>query len=170
MSLGWVYVGSANLSESAWGRIVKDRATGQPKMSCRNWESGVVVRVGNRKNSSTVSTDLNECTSASTKVKAAAETETETETESQAQARSSVQAGKTSRQPGKGRDTSQQVDVQKQKQPEQKEQQQQQHKDHLENTDVDMEMVLEGTVPIPMQQPGRRYREGEEPWFYSMQE
>ncbi|KAF5026408.1 hypothetical protein F66182_1536 [Fusarium sp. NRRL 66182] len=36
--LGWVYVGSANLSESAWGRIVKDRATGQPKMCCRNWE------------------------------------------------------------------------------------------------------------------------------------
>ncbi|XEV00129.1 hypothetical protein FSHL1_005415 [Fusarium sambucinum] len=172
MSLGWVYVGSANLSESAWGRIVKDRATGQPKMSCRNWESGVVVRVGNRKNSSTVSTDLNECASASTKVKAAAETETETETEAQAQARSSVQAGKTSRQPGKGRDTSQQVDVQKQKQPGQKEQQQQQqhHRDHLENTDVDMEMALEGTVPIPMQQPGRRYREGEEPWFYSMQE
>jgi hypothetical protein len=132
-------------------------------MSCRNWESGVVVRVGNRKNSSTVSANFSEGASASTKVKAAAETETQT----QVQARSSVQTGKTLRQPDKGRDTSQQVDVQKQKQ---QQQQQQQHKDHLENTDVDMEMVLEGTVPIPMQQPGRRYRAGEEPWFYSMQE
>ncbi|GKU02860.1 tyrosyl-dna phosphodiesterase 1 [Fusarium langsethiae] len=161
MSLGWVYVGSANLSESAWGRIVKDRATGQPKMSCRNWESGVVVRVGNRKNSSTGSANLSEGASANTKVKAAAETETQ----AQAQARSSVQTGKTLRQPDKGRDTSQQDHTQKQQQ-----QQKRQDRDHLENTDVDMEMVLEGTVPIPIQQPGRRYREGEEPWFYSMQE
>ncbi|KAJ5092360.1 hypothetical protein NUU61_007230 [Penicillium alfredii] len=44
---GWAYVGSANLSESAWGRLVKDRATGQPKMNCRNWECGVIVPVTN---------------------------------------------------------------------------------------------------------------------------
>ncbi|RGP61502.1 tyrosyl-dna phosphodiesterase 1 [Fusarium longipes] len=151
MSLGWVYVGSANLSESAWGRIVKDRATGQPKMSCRNWESGVVVRVGNRKSSNTVSASFSEGASASTKVKAAAET----------QARLSVQTGKTLRQPDKGCNTSQQDNVQQDKQ--------QQQRDDLENTDADMEMVFEGTVPIPMQQPGRRYGAGEEPWFYSMQ-
>ncbi|KAH8170772.1 tyrosyl-DNA phosphodiesterase domain-containing protein [Sarocladium implicatum] len=40
---GFAYVGSANLSESAWGRLVKDRATGQPKINCRNWECGVVL-------------------------------------------------------------------------------------------------------------------------------
>ncbi|KAJ5826138.1 tyrosyl-DNA phosphodiesterase domain protein [Penicillium riverlandense] len=44
-SYGWVYIGSANLSESAWGRLVKDRATGQPKLNCRNWECGVVVPI-----------------------------------------------------------------------------------------------------------------------------
>ena len=27
------------------GRLVKDRGTGMPKMSCRNWECGVVVQV-----------------------------------------------------------------------------------------------------------------------------
>ncbi|KAM3508241.1 hypothetical protein MY10362_001301 [Beauveria mimosiformis] len=42
---GWAYIGSANLSESAWGRVVKDRGTGSAKMSCRNWECGVVVPV-----------------------------------------------------------------------------------------------------------------------------
>ncbi|OAA71906.1 Tyrosyl-DNA phosphodiesterase [Akanthomyces lecanii RCEF 1005] len=42
---GWAYIGSANLSESAWGRVVKDRGTGNAKMSCRNWECGVVVPV-----------------------------------------------------------------------------------------------------------------------------
>lgn len=42
---GWAYVGSANLSESAWGRVVKDRETGDAKMSCRNWECGVIVPV-----------------------------------------------------------------------------------------------------------------------------
>ncbi|RDA87282.1 hypothetical protein CP532_1318 [Ophiocordyceps camponoti-leonardi (nom. inval.)] len=41
----WAYVGSANLSESAWGRLVKDRQSGKAKMSCRNWECGVVVPV-----------------------------------------------------------------------------------------------------------------------------
>ncbi|KAJ9150887.1 Ubiquitin interaction domain-containing protein [Pleurostoma richardsiae] len=43
--VGWAYLGSANLSESAWGRLVKDRATGQPKLNCRNWECGVLVPV-----------------------------------------------------------------------------------------------------------------------------
>ncbi|KAL2257244.1 hypothetical protein VTK26DRAFT_448 [Humicola hyalothermophila] len=44
-TIRFAYVGSANLSESAWGRLVKDRATGRPKLVCRNWECGVLVRV-----------------------------------------------------------------------------------------------------------------------------
>ncbi|EFY91945.1 tyrosyl-DNA phosphodiesterase domain-containing protein [Metarhizium acridum CQMa 102] len=43
--VAWAYVGSANLSESAWGRLVTDRASGQKKMMCRNWECGVVLPV-----------------------------------------------------------------------------------------------------------------------------
>ncbi|KAL4927449.1 uncharacterized protein BDV17DRAFT_282549 [Aspergillus undulatus] len=43
--LGWAYVGSANCSESAWGRLVTDRTTKQPKLNCRNWECGVIVPV-----------------------------------------------------------------------------------------------------------------------------
>lgn len=39
----WTYVGSANLSESAWGRLVKDRATKEMKITCRNWECGVLI-------------------------------------------------------------------------------------------------------------------------------
>ena len=61
----WTYIGSANLSESAWyvhprcisssgehqhlklfldrGRLVTDQASKQPKMTCRNWECGVIV-------------------------------------------------------------------------------------------------------------------------------
>ncbi|KAI1338069.1 tyrosyl-DNA phosphodiesterase-domain-containing protein [Xylariaceae sp. FL0016] len=42
---GFGYVGSANLSESAWGRLVKNKATGQPKLNCRNWECGVLIPV-----------------------------------------------------------------------------------------------------------------------------
>ncbi|KAF8851122.1 phospholipase D/nuclease [Acephala macrosclerotiorum] len=37
------YVGSANLSESAWGKLVKDRTSKQPKLNCRNWECGVLL-------------------------------------------------------------------------------------------------------------------------------
>ncbi|KAF4458202.1 Tyrosyl-DNA phosphodiesterase 1 [Fusarium austroafricanum] len=177
MSLGWVYIGSANLSESAWGRIVKDRATGQPKMSCRNWESGVVVRISNTKNSSTVSANFSNGTSASagasssTKFKAV-----------EAQARSSVQAGKISGEPDKGGDTSQRNHSPKQKQ---KQKLKQREEEDVTGTDADTEssdaavadadadadtsIGFEGTVPIPMRRPGRRYRVGEEPWFYSAQ-
>ncbi|KAJ5660842.1 uncharacterized protein N7484_000214 [Penicillium longicatenatum] len=42
---GWAYVGSANMSESAWGRLVKDRQTNKAKLNCRNWECGVLVPV-----------------------------------------------------------------------------------------------------------------------------
>ncbi|KAI9826233.1 MAG: hypothetical protein M1819_007400 [Sarea resinae] len=42
---GWAYIGSANLSESAWGRLVKDRATKSPKLNCRNWECGVIIPI-----------------------------------------------------------------------------------------------------------------------------
>ncbi|PSR83300.1 tyrosyl-DNA phosphodiesterase-domain-containing protein [Coniella lustricola] len=45
--LGWAYVGSHNLSESAWGRLVKNRTTGQPKLTARNWECGVLVLSSN---------------------------------------------------------------------------------------------------------------------------
>ncbi|KAI5791445.1 tyrosyl-DNA phosphodiesterase I, partial [Pyronema domesticum] len=41
----WAYLGSANLSESAWGKLVMDRATKQPKLNCRNWECGVILPV-----------------------------------------------------------------------------------------------------------------------------
>ncbi|KAJ8064361.1 hypothetical protein OCU04_006705 [Sclerotinia nivalis] len=43
--IAWAYVGSANLSESAWGRMVKDRVTKEPKLNCRNWECGVLFSV-----------------------------------------------------------------------------------------------------------------------------
>lgn len=43
---GWAYIGSANCSASAWGeKIVKDRARKTDKMTCRNWEAGVVVNL-----------------------------------------------------------------------------------------------------------------------------
>ncbi|KAF5716428.1 Tyrosyl-DNA phosphodiesterase 1 [Fusarium mundagurra] len=166
MSLGWVYIGSANLSESAWGRIVKDRATGQPKMSCRNWESGVVVRISNPKNSSTVSASFSTSTNAagassSTKVKAA-----------EGQARSSVRAGKISAEPDKGCDTSQRNHHHSQIQKQNKKQKQEEgltDTDAHTGSDMMSGAVFEGTVPIPMRRPGRRYREGEEPWFYSVQ-
>ncbi|KAK5997401.1 Tyrosyl-DNA phosphodiesterase 1-like protein [Cladobotryum mycophilum] len=57
-SPGWAYVGSANLSESAWGRLSKDKATGKAKLSCRNWECGVVVPLPKEDGKSRPSTDI----------------------------------------------------------------------------------------------------------------
>ena len=43
--VAWVYVGSANMSESAWGKIVYDKRAKQYKINCRNWECGVLLPV-----------------------------------------------------------------------------------------------------------------------------
>jgi len=43
--IAWAYVGSANLSESAWGRLVRDKNTREPRLTCRNWECGVILPV-----------------------------------------------------------------------------------------------------------------------------
>jgi hypothetical protein len=43
--VAWVYCGSANLSESAWGRLVQDRSRKVPKLTCNNWECGVILSV-----------------------------------------------------------------------------------------------------------------------------
>ncbi|MCJ1312781.1 hypothetical protein MMC25_006457 [Agyrium rufum] len=44
--LRWTYVGSANCSESAWGKLVYDAKTKKPKLNCRNWECGVLIPNG----------------------------------------------------------------------------------------------------------------------------
>lgn len=43
----WAYVGSANLSESAWGKLILNRAVAVPKIKikCKNWECGVVIPI-----------------------------------------------------------------------------------------------------------------------------
>lgn len=44
-TVAWAYIGSANMSESAWGRIVMDRVRKTPKLTCNNWECGVLISV-----------------------------------------------------------------------------------------------------------------------------
>ena len=44
----FAYVGSANLSESAWGKVVMDKKLKREKLNCRNWESGVIIPVRRR--------------------------------------------------------------------------------------------------------------------------
>ena len=44
-NLAWVYTGSANMSESAWGKLVWDAQRKEWKINCKNWECGVLVRV-----------------------------------------------------------------------------------------------------------------------------
>jgi hypothetical protein len=46
-TVAWAYIGSANMSESAWGRIVMDRTRKAPKLTCNNWECGVLISVPN---------------------------------------------------------------------------------------------------------------------------
>ncbi|KAF4546315.1 Phospholipase d nuclease [Lasiodiplodia theobromae] len=43
--VAWAYIGSANLSAAAWGQLSTDRATKTLKVTCRNYECGVIVPV-----------------------------------------------------------------------------------------------------------------------------
>ena len=43
--IAWAYVGSANMSESAWGKLVYDRKEKKWKVNCKNWECGVLLPV-----------------------------------------------------------------------------------------------------------------------------
>nr|POF13893.1 tyrosyl-dna phosphodiesterase 1 [Quercus suber] len=43
--VAWAYVGSANMSESAWGKLVYDKKSKEWKINCRNWECGVLLPV-----------------------------------------------------------------------------------------------------------------------------
>lgn len=36
---------TGKLTETRRGKLTKDRASGKPKMTCRNWECGVVVPI-----------------------------------------------------------------------------------------------------------------------------
>lgn len=146
------------------GRIVKDRATGQPKMSCRNWESGIVVRVSSRNSSSSSSSSGGISSRGTTNSMARANANAGSTSKNHhqssavlvslsggstevkaAEAQARVQAGNPSGEPDKG-DTS--------------------HTQQQQVTDMG---IFDGTVPVPVRVPGRRYRAGEEPWFYSGQ-
>ncbi|KAF2503061.1 phospholipase D/nuclease [Lophium mytilinum] len=44
-NVAWAYVGSANVSESAWGKLLMDRSKKAEKLNCRNWECGVLIAI-----------------------------------------------------------------------------------------------------------------------------
>ena len=52
LSSCWAYIGSANCSESAWGKLSTDRVSKLPKLNCRNWECGVLIPARSRKSQS----------------------------------------------------------------------------------------------------------------------
>jgi hypothetical protein len=41
----WAYIGSANFSESAWGKVLKESERAYVKIEPRNWECGVLFPV-----------------------------------------------------------------------------------------------------------------------------
>lgn len=47
--VAWAYVGSANMSESAWGKVSFDAKKKAWKIGCRNWECGVLLPVSEAK-------------------------------------------------------------------------------------------------------------------------
>lgn len=55
--IAWAYVGSANLSESAWGKLVFDKKDKAWRINCRNWECGVLLPVANETPVSTAAGD-----------------------------------------------------------------------------------------------------------------
>ncbi|OHE91039.1 ubiquitin interaction domain-containing protein, partial [Colletotrichum orchidophilum] len=153
----WAYVGSANLSESAWGRLVKDRESGTAKLTCRNWECGVLVAV-KAKDSSANTADLgtrrgvDQFAQAQSRPRAKARTSTleghavsEEETSKGKEGTAAAAAGTGSM--GKRR-----------------------HQQLEQDESVGLDGVFGAMMPIPMRVPARRYTSDESaasrPWFF----
>lgn len=47
--IAWAYIGSSNMSESAWGKMSYDAKKKEWKIGCRNWECGVLLPVQEEK-------------------------------------------------------------------------------------------------------------------------
>lgn len=41
--VGWIYMGSHNLTQAAWGNISSASASAPPQLTCQNWELGLVL-------------------------------------------------------------------------------------------------------------------------------
>ena len=41
--VGWIYMGSHNLTQAAWGNISSASASTLPQLTCQNWELGLVL-------------------------------------------------------------------------------------------------------------------------------
>ncbi|KAF8427386.1 tyrosyl-DNA phosphodiesterase-domain-containing protein [Tirmania nivea] len=109
----YAYIGSANLSESAWGKFVMDKTTKSPKLNVKNWECGVLIPVS--------------ASAANSKEFGGAG------------------AGRTLG----GKEAKADVPQEEKRQ-----------------KPLSME-VFTGTVPVPMEVPGRRIAQGRKPWFYT---
>ncbi|KXH63020.1 ubiquitin interaction domain-containing protein [Colletotrichum salicis] len=140
----WAYVGSANLSESAWGRLVKDRESGTAKLSCRNWECGVLVAV---KGSSAGTADQGAQGQSRQRAKAQTSTlEGHAESEETVKGKEGTTAAAAE---SMGKRRHQQLD---------------------QDGSVGLDGVFGATMPIPMRVPARRYTSDESaasrPWFF----
>ncbi|KAK1722326.1 ubiquitin interaction domain-containing protein [Colletotrichum acutatum] len=140
----WAYVGSANLSESAWGRLVKDRESGTAKLTCRNWECGVLVAV---KDSSAGTGDQDAQAQSRPRAKAQTGTlEGHAESEETLGGKEGMTAAAAE---SMGKRRHQQLD---------------------QDGSVGLDGVFGATMPIPMRVPARRYTSDESaasrPWFF----
>ncbi|KAK1721672.1 ubiquitin interaction domain-containing protein [Colletotrichum lupini] len=140
----WAYVGSANLSESAWGRLVKDRESGTAKLTCRNWECGVLVAV---KDSSASTGDQDAQAQSRSQAKAQTVTlEGHAESEETLKGKEGTTAAAAE---SMGKRRHQQLD---------------------QDGSVGLDGVFGATMPIPMRVPARRYTSDESaasrPWFF----
>lgn len=80
--IAWIYVGSANMSKSAWGELPKERT--ENKINCRNWECGVLLPVPADKLSGVSVNDSDKSGESSTRQKVRDE-QVDSETESEAE-------------------------------------------------------------------------------------
>lgn len=147
--VAWKYVGSANLSESAWGKLTWNRKNKEWKIGCRNWECGVILPVSKQeltKDEPQTSTKMPEVVVLS---------DDDTETESEVEDASTDSEGGEPRKEGKDE---KEAKIAKQKAAE------------IKPKPVAAEpeapgMDVFGSEDIPFEYPGATY-DGKDPWFF----
>ncbi|SMR47142.1 unnamed protein product [Zymoseptoria tritici ST99CH_3D1] len=180
--VAWAYVGSSNMSPSAWGTLPKNRKVNT--ITCRNWECGVLLPVSRERVLEASMTEENgegekqdgqfaadEKAAKKNEQEDGEDSETESEDETpptdkaKPKAKPVVRSNKRAQQTD-GEDSETESEASDSEEPEVPRPVPQSMPKRTGMVDFS---VFDGLLSVPFKTPGDRYREGEEPWYFKEQ-
>jgi hypothetical protein len=158
--VAWVYVGSSNMSKSAWGDLPKDRKA--KKISCMNWECGVILPVVRATVEAKEEVEMEDGFNMVKKD----DSETESEDEEPAIKKAKAKAKKAKKIEAEGEDSETESEGDDPVMFEAPPSSSTASTTRTGLVDFD---VFKTVLDVPFKTPGEKYRDGQEPWYFKEQ-